>query len=387
MQVRCRLRDIMDERGITVDALHQRARVGREAIAALRKNNWKLVGRSTMGRVCNALNITLDQLFDLIPEDIWAAVKLSREITIHYGSRTVLESHEASRSGDDAQHCRQYVGVWDMRALTLIWEHLKGWGLDISVRLEEHITGLDRGFDPSVREAVRRVFDTGNHLVIGSPIANQFAESVVCHAYGVAPYAPQKPQQFPYEFVWDSARAVTSSFGRQGVEGKFGIASTRTGELVAQRTVVSDGEGQDCALILVHRIWQPPTRRGIGGEDERVVIAILGHSGVGTYAGAQVAADPICATGLHPLERGKPQLRVVAATYTASPVTPPRDNRQVTSVRLLDDPDGGPLRAATASRARGTRRPPNSRAPRRRSPTGPRTARLVGAATNAHRAR
>jgi len=50
-----------------------------------------------------------------------------------------------------------------------------------------------------------------------------------------------------------------------------------------------------------------------------MIICILGHSGAGTYAGAQVATNPKYAAGLYPAERGKPLMRVVRAAYAPGP--------------------------------------------------------------------
>jgi DNA-binding Xre family transcriptional regulator len=341
----------MDDRGITVDKLHRISGVGREAIVALRKNTWKQVSRTALARICGVLDIGLDQLLELIPEDIWAPIRTSREVTVHYGSRA-LTGVQVAGSSDEARQFRQFVGVWDLRSINLISEYLRQWGVDIRVRLEEHVTGPERGFDPSVREAVRRLFHEGNHVLIGSPIANQFAEEAVCHAYKVTPYAPQMRQGFPYGFVWESARGVVSSFGWESVGKEIGIASTSTGKLVAWRTPSGDGEGKDCALILVYRILQPLVRRSSGGDEERVIIAILGHSGVGTYAAAELAIDPVWGPSLYPRERGKPFMGVVQATCTSSAANPPRDTREVTRWTLVDapsasaavpDPDG-PIR-------------------------------------------
>lgn len=335
MRLRCRLRELMDERPVTVHALHDRTGIPRQAIVDMRGNKWKHVSPRTLGGLCGELNVTLDQLFELVPDDIWAPIRLRREVTIHYGSRALRESLDGARAGEDAP-LRQFIGVWDQRAINLISEHLRATGPDILVQQVEHVTGVERGFDPAVREEARRLFREGNHVLIGSPIANQFAEEVVCHAYGAKPYAPQMRERFPYGFVWESARSVTSSFGWESVGAEFGIVSTRTGKLVAWRRTVLDGEGRDCALILVHRIWQSPVRRSSGGDEERVIIAILGHSGVGTHAAAELATDAACAARLYPPEPGKPLMRVVSATYTSSPVTPARDNREVTGWALAD---------------------------------------------------
>jgi hypothetical protein len=157
---------------------------------------------------------------------------------------------------------------------------------------------------------------------------------------------------FPYHFVWDARRTTPSSFGSQGTDGAYGIASTRTGKLVARRTFVRQGEGEDCALVVAYRMFQPPTKREMGKEDERIVIVILGHSGPGTDAGAVVATDPKYAPGLYPAKQGVPRTRVVAAKYQR-PSPTMRDNREVTSAVLVDD---GKRREAGAAAKAGQRR-------------------------------
>ncbi len=337
MQVHCRLREIMDERRIKVEALHRMSGVGREAISTLRGSGWQRVSRVAIGKLCGTLNVTPNDLFILYPDDIWAPIKLGGKLTIHYGSRF----DEAPHSGDGAGEmvlAGQFVGVWDMRTCELINEYLKQSGFDVSVTLKEHVTGRERGYDPMVREAVHQIFDHGNHLLIGSPVANQSAEEVVCHAFGVPPYTPGKRGTFPYGFVWDARRPGPSSFGWEAIGKEVGIASTQTGKLVAQRTMVKAGEGRDCALILVYRIFVPPARREREGGRERVVICILGHSGAGTLAGAKVAIDPRYAAGLYPRQCGVPHMRVVSATYTRAPIASMHDNREVMDAFLVDEP-------------------------------------------------
>jgi DNA-binding Xre family transcriptional regulator len=361
MKVYCRLREIMQERHITVDALHKRARVGREAISALRSNSFERVSRVAIGRVCEALDIAINELFVLIPEDIWAPIRLAREVTIHYGSRSFAAPRKATGGPEDSLLSQQYIGARDMRAFLCIWEYLTKLGVDVKVRFQEHLTGVGRGYDPSVRDAVRQVFERGNHVVIGSPIANQFAEEVVCYAHNVEPYAPSMRQAFPYSFVWDSRRTIPSSFGWQGQGRDFGIHSARSGNLIAKSTIVREGEGEDCALILVQRIFQPQAARPTGVADERIVIGVLGHRGPGTEAAARVTTDPKYVAGLYPPERGKPYLRVVGAKYTRAPDSSLLDNRQLTEAYLIDepkDPSDGP-----AARPAGK--------PRRGSPTKP----------------
>jgi DNA-binding Xre family transcriptional regulator len=116
MQIHSRLREIMRERRIKVEVLQHRSGVGRDAIAALRGDNWQRVSRRVLGGICGALDISLSDLFMLTAEDIWAAIKLGGEVTIHYGSRSLPEAQQRVDGADESILTGQYVGVWDMRA-------------------------------------------------------------------------------------------------------------------------------------------------------------------------------------------------------------------------------------------------------------------------------
>lgn len=337
MKVHSRLREIMRKERITVDELHQKSGAGREAISALRGENWMRVSRLAMGKICGALNITMDELFFLNPEDIWAPIRLAGEVTIHYGSRSLPATGAGPVPPEDLILAGQYVGVWDLRAFKWISEYLKQFGPDVSVSLQEHVTGAERGFDPSVGESVKGIFKTGNHVILGSPIANQHTEEVVCHAYSVPPYSPDQRQAFPYGFIWSSKYKISSSFGWMGMGSTSGIMSNRTGTQVASRTTVREGEGKDCALIVVHRISVESSRRRHNDPGERVVICILGHSGAGTLAGARVATNPEFAAGLYPKKTGQPHMRVVGATYTRAPIASLHDNRVLKDAFLIED--------------------------------------------------
>ena len=189
----------------------------------------------------------------------------------------------------------------------------------------------------AVRASAQRLFEGGNHIVIGSPIANQFTEEVVCHAYGVPPYNPQMRDAFPYGFEWDDWRQVRSSFGWQGHHKQFGIAAVPSNKIVAPHVVVPSGEGTDGALILVYRVFQAPTQREVGDDDERVVICLLGYSGPGTLAAAQLATNPEFAAGLYPPARTVPRMRAVACKYFRAASALPDDNREVTEVKLIPE--------------------------------------------------
>jgi DNA-binding Xre family transcriptional regulator len=349
--VHCHLKELMTHRNMTVDQLHEAGRVGRETISQLRGNNSKAVSTQNMARICGALGVGLGDLFEVLPNDIWLPIRLTKEVTIHFGLRTFTEPRPARSGGEGAIIGRQYLGSWDFRAFKWISEYLMGLKADIRVRFEEHITGAGRGIDPAVRALAQRIFASGNHIVIASPVANQFAEEVVCHAYGVAPYNPQMRGTFPYGFVWDDWRQVRSSFGWQGHGNHFGIAALPSNKIVAPHVIVASGEGTDGALILVYRVFQAPSQREVGDDDERIVICLLGYSGPGTLGAAQLATNPEFAAGLYPQARMMPRMRAVACKYFREASALCYDNREVTAVKLIPEhkPSGS---AGPASKAR-----------------------------------
>lgn len=352
-RLHCRLKEIMREKGMSVAELHRISGVSRETICILRNNGPTGVSTRSVARVCAALGVGIGDLFELLVEDIWRPIRLTKEVTIHFGSRVLHEPKPARRGDVDTIISRQYLGSWDFRAFQRVSEYLLNLKLDIRISFKEHITGAGRGFDPAVRASAKELFAGGNHIVIGSPIANQFTEEVVCHSYGVAPYNPQMRSAFPYGFVWDDWRNVRSSFGWQGQGKQFGVAALPSNKIVAPHVIVPSGEGVDAGLILVHRLYQAPSRREAGDDDERIVICFLGYSGPGTLGAAQVATNPEFATGLFPSDRKGPRMRAVACKYFRHESALPDDNREVTEATLVPDhlqPVARSSRARTASR-------------------------------------
>jgi hypothetical protein len=128
-----------------------------------------------------------------------------------------------------------------------------------------------------------------------------------------------------------------SSFGAPSGAGQLGIIETQSQRVVAERTVVPEGEGSDCGLIMTYRFSPPETERRLGGEnDDYIIIVIMGHSGCGTLASAQLLCDEETAAGLlYPEERDLPAFGVCAATYTRARSSLQLDNRIVRSAELV----------------------------------------------------
>src|SRR3990172_3041087 len=135
MKLYCRLREIMDERHLTVSQLARLSGVGRDSIGALRKNNWRRVDREVLGKLCGALGIRLDELFVLREEDIWFSIRLHREVTIHLGSNSAAAPVKPEPgNGSPTAFYPHSIGAWDFRAFRVVTKHLAKLGRDITVR-------------------------------------------------------------------------------------------------------------------------------------------------------------------------------------------------------------------------------------------------------------
>lgn len=340
----CRLDEILRERRMTGIELHRLSGVARETITQLRNNTFVGVSSRTIARICGVLCITPNELFVVIREDIWLPIRRAKEVTIHVGSRTWNEPHPA-RPGMPPMVGRQFVGRWDFRAFKQISEYLIGLNLGIKVHFQDHTTDPGQGVDAGMRAAAQAVFSGGNHIILGSPIASAFTELVVCSAYRVSPFSPKNRTSFPYAFEWDDWRQVRSSIGRKGAGESFGVAEMPSNRIVAPHVIVPAGsEGTDGALIVVYRVLHVSETQKV--DDESVVICLLGDSGLGTFAAAQVAIDPQFATELYPALRKTPRMRAVKCRYGREPGDPLNDNREVRQVELVPE-----RRTAGATRA------------------------------------
>ena len=149
MRARCRLREIMKTRKMTVNQLMERTGLKKDVIAKLRGREVSNVGLEVMLKICEVFHVSLDEVFVLCPDDIWAPIKMSDELTIHYGSRTIPA---AARRGN-VSWSPQFVGSWDLRACTKITDYLKLHCPDANIRLEEHFANDEMAFNPTARSA------------------------------------------------------------------------------------------------------------------------------------------------------------------------------------------------------------------------------------------
>ncbi len=301
----CRLDEIMRARRLTQKELSELSTVDTERISALCDGTWGAVKPETLGKLCAALRIELHELLQAVPADIWYPIRRSGKLTVHVGS-TSLESVKGKPVGIPLD--RQGIGTWDVRALFHVYEYLnRPPGRGVVFTFQEHMDALH---DPA---RVEKLYADGCHLILGSPIVNPIAEDAVCRGFGVPPRSRSRRDGFPYRFRSDRKHA--SSFSDEAAAtAELGILREGSARLVARRTVVGRGDvGEDCGLIFAYR-FNPDSRPSEG--DDRIIIAIMGHSGCGTLAGTMLACDDSSASALYPEKRKRGMMRAFTAIYS-----------------------------------------------------------------------
>jgi putative transcriptional regulator len=301
----CRLEEIMRERRLTQKDLHELSGVDPKSIKRLCEGTWTAVEQQTIGKLCAALQIELHELLQAVPADIWYPIRRSGKVTVHVGS-TSLESAKAKVAG--AMLDRQGIGTWDVRALFHVYDYLnRSPGRGVVFTFQEHVDVLH---DPA---RVEKLYGDGCHLILGSPIVNPIAEDVVCRGFRVPARSRERHAGLPFRFLWDRNHA--SSFGgAEDPSTELGIVRHGHSTLVARRTVVGRGEeGEDCGLIFTYR--SNPIE-GAPEDDDRIIVAIMGHSGCGTWAGTMLACREPDASALYPQQRTLGVLRAFTATYS-----------------------------------------------------------------------
>jgi DNA-binding Xre family transcriptional regulator len=330
----CRLKEIMDERQLTGKRLSQMTGVSEDKITNLRLQRWQNVSRRVLERLAAALNVGVHHLFVTQPADVWFPIRRHQKVTVHLGSTSsrVLEGRREpiDTSGAEDAIDRQFIGVWDHRAFAHVYNHLAKTSVgSVHYEFEEHEIGEARA--PS-----DVYWKRSNHIVIGSPIVNPSAEHAVSFATKIPARTPARASEFPFNFRWQVTRETVSSFGARSDASPLGITATQSQEVVAERTVVAQGSGSDCGLIMTYRFSPPEKERRLGDEnDDYIVIVIMGHSGCGTLASAQLLCREGEAKALYPVERERAAFGVCTATYSREYSHLAHDNRIITSFALV----------------------------------------------------
>jgi DNA-binding Xre family transcriptional regulator len=327
-RVVCRLVRLMQERGLTQKQLHEISGVDVEVIRKLCSGRWKGVTKSVIGKLCAALGVKLSELFEDVPADIWFPIRRDRKVTVHLGS-TSLEAHGGGPDG--AYIDRLGIGTWDVRALFRVYEYLNSTTIGgVVFEYDEHAEALH---DPARVEAL---FQRGNHLIFGSPMVNPMAEDAVCRGFTITPRDRANARGFPYRFRWD--RVTDSSVDEFGGRSDPGIVRG-IDELVARRTMITLGDGEDCGLVFTFRHNPITSDDDDASEDtDCVVIAIMGHGGCGTRGGTELACGDDAACELYPEERNVGTLRAFRVTYRRAEPRSGFDNRSIVSYELVPEP-------------------------------------------------
>lgn len=327
--IQLRLKELLDERGMTQAELRRRTGLSEDRIGRLYQNKWEQLSRRELGLLIHALEAAPAALIRSWSPNVFFGARETPPLTIHLSSRSASRDAMGSRS---SQVETIAINERDMEAFKLIHDYARGLGVE--VRFEHH---SPQSMAP---EEFERLTATGSHLIIGSPVTGQMPEYAVTRMYDVSAFDMSTQPLVPFNFSWGDGTGIQSSFGFDGETHGLGegIFSNETRTLVAERTHNKGGDGLDCGLIVVERTEMPPGDDDEGIRNERCVIVLAGHGRLGTLGCAKVLIDKNFEERLYPEESGKPKMFVVQADYFRqfSPtVDPTRDFSVVKSCQIV----------------------------------------------------
>ena len=325
MRITWRLVPLLAERHLTQRDLAQKTGVSEKRIGELCAGAWTRVSGDILGKFSAVLGVGVGDLLEFVPQDVWFPIRHHGQLTVHLGS-TSLEV--ATQQG--VSFPRLGIGTWDVRAFFRTSQFLNSKSVrPIAFDYEEH---LEERHDPT---GVDALFASGNHLILGSPLVNPIAEDAVCRGFGIPPRDRTHAQDFPYRFRWD--RTTQSSFGEFAGSSEPGIVARGSRQPIALRTVIAEGDdGQDCGLVFTYRYNPNPRGARRESEDEdRIVIAVLGYSGLATDAGTALLFRDDVACELYPSARDSAVLRAFRARYRRSSAKSGLDDREPVSAELI----------------------------------------------------
>jgi hypothetical protein len=82
--------------------------------------------------------------------------------------------------------------------------------------------------------------------------------------------------------------AMGSLPGFRGVACESGIAALPAWKLVVHLALIAQGEGTVCALIFVYQVRRLTVKRDLRGDDETIVVLLLGYGWMGTLPGVRI---------------------------------------------------------------------------------------------------
>jgi transcriptional regulator with XRE-family HTH domain len=312
-----KVRDVMREKNVTVADLKARTDLDERTIRDYRDGVVKRPTLEVLAKLAGGLGVPITRLFaEIEQEDLRSAMLRCGEVIIHKSSRTLQEVVDPGRPDHDPRYAirREFLSTWDEQAGRVVDDYVNGFG--IRARSKWHPWKQQASAAQHLDDA-DEISNGLAHVLLGSPVTSGFGERTTSWLFGVPPFQPANAGRFPYSFLWPGYRDVASAFGTRSPNDEYGILCNTTGKVVARRVLIESGKGisgADGGLIVVSRVLvKGPTRNSTG---EGLVIVLLGLSGPGTLACAEVLCDPKNAGALYPPNVGEPIMRAVACEYT-----------------------------------------------------------------------
>ncbi len=335
--VRLRLAELLEERGLTQADLRRMTRLSEDRISKLYHNLWSQVTRREIGLLLQAIDATPAELFKVYARSVFFGSRWVGPLAIHVSARYARGSAKSATASararaSDLSGDPLSFNDRDIQAYKAIYDHARSLGIEVAI--EPH--GRDSLTPSGYLELVR----DGTHVIIGSNLTGQLSEYALAQMYDAPAFDDRVLDQFPFNFSWAQGRNVRSSFGFEG--GPRGVAegiySTQEKRVVARRTQVLGGVGEDCGLVAVYRVESPPDQDVHGIRKERCVIVVAGHGRLGTLGCAQVLVDPRYEEQLYPETAEQPRMFVVQVQYfRPQPSTHPttRDESMLQSAEIV----------------------------------------------------
>ena len=277
-------------------------------------DSWDQVGRSTLERVCDRFNISLDQLFEFKDDTFWMPF-------------AGAEGCALVRGPGEGKSERRFLDPFDGIARGLISAFLQS---TIAPQIRPFV--LDVSSEGQVIDAVKN----HNCIIAGSPKTNPATEVVISRLFGVPPYRADARQrrQIPFRFVFAKQNSVQSSLAEpwsstRGRTSGVGIYQESATDMLVEidwwpyadymkRTI---RRGHDGAIVVV--INKPfKTSKNVK------TILVAGLSGVGTEAAARAVLRDY-----RDLEPASPGVCVGVLEATYNKLTPGRDERRLVGYR------------------------------------------------------
>ena len=333
--------EVLREKGMKDTALVDCTGLDRRTVMKYVRGTPKRPSLSVLACIGEALGVSTNRLFEEIErEDLGSAVSRCGEAVIHKSSRTLREAPASDRPDHDRKYAVRcdFLSTWDELASRVVDDYVDELGT--RARVKCHPWSAQTSGAPHLDNA-DEIRDGRAHVLIGSPVTSSFAEYVVSWLFNVTPYDESNAPKFPYVFRRPHYKDIVSAFGVRSPDDEYGIVCNKSGQTVARRVLIESGrpaDAEDGGMVVIGRVpVKGPTRNSKG---ESLVIVLLGLSGPGTLACAEVVCDPANAGDLYPPVVSVPIVRAVTCRYHRRDPDDSRDNRTLVpgSARLVPLP-------------------------------------------------